>query len=132
MCRNRAILLNALDYAVELKLLDQNPIKNLKWRAPKACWEVDRRVVVNPKQARALLEAVRAQQPSGQRLVAFFSVLYYSGLRPEEAIGLRRRDVVLSDVAEEADGVTGTGSGEQWAELHLHAARPDVGSQWTE
>jgi hypothetical protein len=69
--RNRAVLLNALDYAVELKLLDENPIKHLKWRAPKAAWEVDRRVVVNPTQARALLEAVRAQRPSGPRLLAF-------------------------------------------------------------
>jgi len=80
--RNRAVLLNALDYAVELKLLDQNPIKNLKWRAPKTAWEVDRRVVVNPRQARALLDAVRSQQPSGPRLVALFGVLYYNGLRP--------------------------------------------------
>ena len=96
--RNRAVLLNALDYAVELKLLDSNPIKNLKWRAPKVAREVDRRVVVNPAQARALLEAVRAQQPSGPRLVAFFGVLYYSGLRPEEAVGLRRQDVQLPDL----------------------------------
>ena len=91
--RNRAVLLNALDYAVELKLLDENPVKGIKWRAPKIAHEVDRRVVVSPAQARALLEAVRAQQPSGPHLVAFFGVLYYSGLRPEEAIGLRRRDV---------------------------------------
>lgn len=32
-----------------------------------------------PRQARALLEAVRAQQPSGPRLVAFFAVMYYAG-----------------------------------------------------
>jgi hypothetical protein len=58
--RNRAVLLNALDYAVELKLLDTNPIKGLKWRAPKVAHEVDRRVVVNPAQARALLEAAHS------------------------------------------------------------------------
>jgi integrase len=126
--RNRAVLLNALDYAMELKLLDQNPIKHLKWRAPKASWEVDRRVVVNPGQARALLEAVRAQQPSGPRLVAFFGVLYYSGLRPEEAIGLRLQDVILPDAANDEEG----GSAEQWGELRLRSARPDVGSQWTD
>ena len=95
--RNRAVLLNALEYAVELKLIEQNPIRNLKWRAPKMSLEVDRRVVVNPRQARLLLEAVRAQHPSGPRLVAFFGVLYYSGLRPEEAIGLCRGDVALPD-----------------------------------
>ncbi len=130
--RNRAVLLNALDYAVELKLLHQNPIKNLKWRAPKTAWEVDRRVVVNPKQARALLEAVRDQRPSGPRLVALFGVLYYSGLRPEEAIGLRRRDVVLPDVTTDPDAPSGGELGDQWGELHLRKAKPDVGKQWTD
>lgn len=130
--RNRAVLLNALHYAVELKLLDQNPIKHLKWRAPKAAWEVDRRVVVNPNQARTLLEAVRAQQPSGPRLVAFFGVLYYSGLGPEEVIGLQRRDVMLPDMANDEGSQREGVSVEQWGELHLRAARPDVGRQWTD
>jgi integrase len=130
--RNRAVLLNALDYAVELEMLDQNPIKNLKWRAPKTAWEVDRRVVVNPRQARALLEAIRSQQPTGPRLVAFFGVLYYSGLRPEEAIGLRRRDVVLPDVADDSDASSGGDRESRWGELHLRKAKPDVGKQWTD
>jgi integrase len=130
--RNRAVLLNALDYAVEQKFLDQNPIKHLKWRASKVGWEVDRRVVVNPKQARALLEAVRAQRPSGPRLVAFFGVLYYSGLRPEEAIGLRRRDVILPEMPGCGKVQTMAASHEHWGELHLQVARPDVGSQWTD
>jgi integrase len=125
-------LLNALDYAVELKLLDENPIKHLKWRAPKAAWEVDRRVVVNPTQARALLEAVQAQRPSGPRLVAFFGVLCYSGLRPEEAICLRHRDVMLPEMPDDKDAQDRGQPGEQWGELHLRAARPDVGSQWTD
>lgn len=130
--RNKAVLLNALDYAVELKVLDQNPIKNLKWRAPKMAWEVDRRVVVNPRQARALLEAVRVQQPSGPRLVAFFGVLYYSGLRPEEAVGLRRRDVLLPDTIDDPSAQSEREPEDLWGELHLRAARPEVGKQWTD
>jgi integrase len=127
--RNRAVLLNALEYAVELKLIGQNPIRNLKWRAPKIAVEVDRHVVVNPRQARLLLEAVRAQCPSGPRLVAFFGVLYYSGLRPEEAIGLSRRDVVLP----EQDPLEREGRPDpSWGELHLRMARPDAGSRWTD
>jgi hypothetical protein len=63
--RHRIILANAMDYAVELGLLAANPIRTLKWTAPKVSSQVDRRSVVNPLQARALLEAVRAQQPSG-------------------------------------------------------------------
>ena len=130
--RNRAVLLNALDYAVELKLLDVNPVKNLKWRAPRVAHEVDRRVVVNPAQARALLEAVRAQQPSGPRLVAFFGVLYYSGLRPEEAVGLRRQDVELPDLIWDNGAQQWRESDDPWGELHLRTARPDVGRQWTD
>jgi integrase len=126
--RNRAVLLNALDYAIEQGLLDSNPVKSLKWRAPKTTPEVDRRIVVNPAKARALLEAVRAQEPSGPRLVAFFGVLYYSGLRPEEAAGLRRGDVVLPDDADQ-DWIE---PNDQWGELHLRAARPDAGKQWTD
>jgi hypothetical protein len=86
--RHRTILANAMDYAVELGLLDSNPIRALKWTAPKVSGQVDRRCVVNPRQARALLAAVRAQQPSGPRLVAFFGLMYYAGLRPEEAVSL--------------------------------------------
>ena len=50
---------------------------------------------MNPRQARALLEAVRIQQQSGPRLVAFFAVMYYTGLRPEEAINLAADNVIL-------------------------------------
>ncbi len=47
------------------------------------------------RQARALLDAVRAQQPSGPRLVAFFAVMYYAGLRPEEATNLSTDNIIL-------------------------------------
>jgi integrase len=93
--RHRIILANAMDYAVELGLLETNPIRAIKWSAPKVSSQVDRRSVVNPRQARALLEAVRAQRPSGPRLVAFFAVMYYAGLRPEEAINLGKDNLIL-------------------------------------
>ena len=125
--RHRAILANAMDYAIELDLLDSNPIRALKWTAPKVSSQVDRRSVVNPPQARALLEAVRPQQPSGARLVAFFAVMYYAGLRPEEAINLRAADVVLpSKVRQDAQ------DDDDWGELHLRSATPDAGSDWTD
>jgi hypothetical protein len=63
--RHRIILANAMDYAVELGLLETNPIRVLKWTAPKVSGQVDRRSVVNPRQARALLGAARTQNPSG-------------------------------------------------------------------
>jgi hypothetical protein len=61
-----------MDYAVELGLLETNPIRALKWTAPKVSGQVDHRSVVNPRQARALeqctlsSQAARASLPSSQ------------------------------------------------------------------
>ncbi len=87
-----------MDYAVELGVLETNPIRALKWTAPKVSSQVDRRSVVNPCQARALLKGVSAQQPSGRRLAALFAVMYYAGLRPEEAINLHAEDISYGGV----------------------------------
>lgn len=130
--RHRMILANAMDYAIELKLLDANPVRELKWKAPKISTGVDRRCVVNPRQARALLEAVRAQQPSGPRLVAFFGVMYYAALRPEEAVNLRRDDVALLPRTWNKENRRWDFPPEDWGELHLRNAAPDAGSEWTD
>jgi integrase len=122
--RNRTILANAMDYAMELGLLEMNPIRRIKWTMPKVSNQVDRRSVVNPRQARALLEAVRAQRPSGPRLVAFFAVMYYAGLRPEEAINLSTDNVILPPQGRPDD--------DDWGELHIHSATPDAGGEWTD
>jgi hypothetical protein len=80
---------------------------------------MDRRSVVNPQQARAPLAAVRAQQPSGPRLVAFFAVMYYAGLRPEEAINLSADDIVLPLQTRNTEQ-----DDDDWGELHLRLPRP--------
>jgi len=131
--RNRTILANAMDYAVELGLLETNPIRALKWTTPKVSSQVDRRSVVNPRQTRALLEAVRAQQPSGPRLVAFFAVMYYAGLRPEEAINLGRDNVILPQQVwdEESQQWRNPSDDDDWGQLHIRSATPDAGSEWT-
>jgi integrase len=132
--RNRTILANAMDYAVERGLLDTNPIRALKWTAPKVSSQVDRRSVVNSRQARALLEAVRAQQPSGPRLVTFFAVMYDAGLRPEEAINLSEDNVTLPP----GSGTRTASSGrippddQDWGQLQIRGATPDAGSEWTD
>ena len=38
---------------------------------------------------------MRVQQPSGLRMVAFFPVMYYAALRPQEAINLAIDNVIL-------------------------------------
>lgn len=132
--RHRAILSNAMEYAHELRILDANPIPALKWRAAKVSSQVDRRSVVNPRQARALLEAVRAQRPSGPRLVALFGVMYYAALRPEEAINLSIDQVLLPPLAwnHNTEQWEEPAEDDGWGELHLRNASPDVGREWTD
>jgi integrase len=132
--RQRTILANAMDYAIELGLLETNPIRALKWTAPKVSSQVDRRSVVNPHQARALLEAVRAQQPSGPRLVTFFAVMYYAGLRPEEAINLATENLILPPQVwdEGSQARQDLPDDDDWGELHIRSATPDAGSEWTD
>ncbi len=119
VARKRAVLSNALSYAVELGVLESNPVAAIKWRMPKVSHSVDRRAVVNPEQAHVLLDGVRAARRSGPRLVGFFGVLYYSALRPEEAVELRASNIDLG-------GESG------WGWLVIDRAAPDAGKPWTD
>lgn len=121
--KHRMLLVNAMDYAMELEVLEENPIKALKWTPPTKTTtrEVDRRSVINHRQARALLNAVAAQEPSGPRLVAFFGLMYYSGLRPEEAVNVHRQDLTLPPDRHP----------EAWGQVDLSIATPHAGRHWT-
>jgi integrase len=134
--RHRVILANALDYAHELGAIDTavNPIRKVKWQAPLRLTAVDRRSVVNPRQARQLLDAVGAQEPNGPRLVAFFATIYYAGLRPEEVFSLTKSNVTLpphswNPAMQRWDDVPGF---DGWGELEFGDAAPDVGRDWTD
>jgi hypothetical protein len=72
VARRRAVLYGCLRYAVELRLLESHPMEHVQWTAPKGTDEVDRRSVINPAQARALLAAVAERD---KRLVAFFACM---------------------------------------------------------
>jgi hypothetical protein len=52
------VFANVIRYAVELEEMPSNPLDRLSWTPPKVSEVVDRRVVVNPRQARELLTAV--------------------------------------------------------------------------
>jgi integrase len=116
--RRRKILGTAVEYAVELRLLAENPIPALRWKPPKSTEAIDRRRVPNPVQARTLLAAVRDQARSGPRLVAFFACLYFAGLRPEEAVALTRANLAIPQAG--------------WGHLHLEWAEPHAGRDWTD
>jgi integrase len=119
VARKRAVFYNALEYAVELGLLNGNPIDRVKWRTPKTVEVVDKRVVVNAKQAAALLDAVGAQGDAGQRLVAFFALLYYAGARPAEALDVVEDSLIDLPV-------------QGWGEILLTNSLPRSGTAWTD
>ncbi|MDQ3401817.1 MAG: site-specific integrase [Actinomycetota bacterium] len=119
--RKRAVLYNALDYAVELEQLEANPIPKLKWTAPKASRALDGRTVVNPIQARTMLNAIRETKRSGARLFACFACSYFAALRPEEAINVRISDFRLADPARPGD----------LGEFSLRRSAPHAGKAWT-
>jgi MFS family permease len=86
---------------------------------------IDKRVVINPRQAERLLAGVAAQKIDGQPrrssgpiLKAFFGVMYYSALRPEEAAMLSKADLQLPE------------SG--WGELLPSPTAPIAGAAWTD
>jgi integrase len=115
--RKRAVLYNALGYAVELQLLDSNPIDRIQWKAAEVAATVDRRVVANPDQVRFLLAGVREQR-MGERLVAFFGCLYFAGMRPAEALALRESNCILAERG--------------WGRLNLTRSEPRAGVEWTD
>ncbi|WP_344444296.1 tyrosine-type recombinase/integrase [Kitasatospora nipponensis] len=116
--RKRAIFHNALGYAVEARRLSSNPLSDVQWTPPAAAEAVDPVVVANPKQVRKLLEGVAQQGKRGQHLKAFFGCLYHAGMRPGEAVWLRKANCHLP--------ATGFGL------LSLDGSRPRVGSSWTD
>lgn len=125
VARKRAVLYNAIEHAIELRLVTRNRLPDVKWTAPKEARAIDKRVVINPAHARKLFAAVEAQRIEGQPrrssgpiLVAFFACMYYAGLRPEEAAMLRKADLQLPE------------SG--WGELLLSEAAPTAGAAWTD
>lgn len=115
VARKRATLHNALEYAVELELFPSNPLQKVRWKAPQNTELIDPRVVVNPTQAKALLAAVWEHDPA---VAAFFACLYYAGLRPAEARGLRLADCTLPR------------SG--WGRLLLVGSHQASGAAWTD
>jgi integrase len=116
--RKRAVFYNAMSYAVECELLDSNPIDRVRWKAPEVAETVDRRVVANPQQVRALLQAVGDVGVRGERLVAFFGCLYYAGTRPSEAADICEGDCYLPEFG--------------WGHITLVESSPRSGAHWTD
>ncbi|MER7842287.1 tyrosine-type recombinase/integrase, partial [Streptomyces sp. NPDC096040] len=120
--RRRRALNTAVEYAIERKLLTENPLTALKKVKSSSSDRVDPRVLVNKTQAAQLLASVSYvgtwDRKKGRRLVGFYAVMYFAGLRPSEAVGLRKADCFLPEKG--------------WGVLTLHDTRPVSGKQWTD
>ncbi|WP_367134729.1 tyrosine-type recombinase/integrase [Saccharothrix sp. HUAS TT1] len=127
----RITLGNALNYAVERELLSANPMKEVTTKKRKnVAHQVDRRSVANPVQARTLLNAVGGIGRTGGKLVAFFGLMYFAALRPEEASVVRRSDLVMPPRV--WDDQAGRWRVTQWGDIHLAKAAPEIGAEWTD
>ncbi|MFI5986357.1 tyrosine-type recombinase/integrase [Streptomyces sp. NPDC051555] len=120
--RSRRVMNVAMEQAVKDGVLGQNPLPKGKGSAPKTSLAVDKRALMSPDQAARLLGAIKGRTRGGARLYPFFATMYYVGTRPEEAVALRVSDVRLP-APEAAD---------QWGELLVHTAQPEVGKHWTD
>ncbi|HUY47145.1 MAG TPA: hypothetical protein VMV92_15655 [Streptosporangiaceae bacterium] len=112
--RKRAVFHGALGYAVELGLLPANPIDLVHWHTPRAAAALNPATVASPAQVRAILAQAARIRPE---LAAFFSCPYYAALRPEEAVALRRDDLILPT--------------HRRGKIILTAACPRTGTAWT-
>ena len=116
--RKRAVFRNAVSYAVELRLLDANPVDRIGWKAPAVAQTVDRRLVAGPVLVAGLLAAVRGHSDRGEHLEAFYGCLYYAYLRPSEAVMLKETDCRLPRRG--------------WGRIDLAASAARAGKDWTD
>ncbi|MGW5420691.1 tyrosine-type recombinase/integrase [Streptomyces sp. NPDC003943] len=123
--RTKRVLNVLFEYAVKKKVLKANPLpkgKATNTTAAKTSSAVDKRALLNSEQAADLLGWVYARPRGGRRLHTFFATMYYAGARPEEVVAIDVGDVRLP--APDAE--------DQWGELLLHTAHPEVGKRWTD
>jgi integrase len=128
--RKRPVFYAALQYAVKRKHLKVNPLtdEGIDFTPPKAVEAVDPRTVPNPGQARALIIATGQISAVGPPLTAFFGCLYYSGMRPGEAVSIRRDDLVLPEL--DPDGEEH--EDDEWGTAYLDTSAPRIGRSWSD
>lgn len=128
--RKRAVFFNALQYAVELGEIEENPLTKIRakrgtGRKTSSVKRVDRRTLVNTRQGRELITAVSyVGRTQGPMMRGLFACVYYGALRPEETAGLRDVDCdFLSDVERPWEG---------WGTITLAKTRPQSGKRYTD
>ncbi|WP_194923138.1 tyrosine-type recombinase/integrase [Catenulispora pinisilvae] len=128
--RYRASFNQALEFLVECKVLDANPLDDPKWdrfgKQSKRSNVVDKRVVANPAQVEALITNAAEYGPTGERLQAFFALLYYALMRPSEAMDLTEDCFTLPPEPPKGQPET------EWGRVRFSVADPQPAKQWTD
>lgn len=70
--------------------------------------------------------------PSDPRLVAFFAVIYYTALRPEEAVNLCKDNIILPPLTWNNPTAEWEEPADDWGELRFCAAATEIGAEWTD
>jgi integrase len=137
--KSKRILSHCLDFAVERRHLDANPVSfhrnpagAIKWTPPKVNNLIDERSVPDPALARKLLDAVASENRSGPLLRPFFAVMYFAALRPEEAVNLLWSDVKLPTFTRDEETDEWVAPEDAWGEITVREVAPDVGRRWTD
>nr|WP_241266220.1 hypothetical protein [Streptomyces boncukensis] len=120
--RTRRVLNVAMKYAIKRRILHANPLPKGRGATPQASNAVDRRSLTHPHKMARILARIRRRARGGRRLHAYFSTVYYTGPRPEEAAAMYADDVTIPP--EDAE--------DQWSDLLFHTAQPEVGGNWTD
>ena len=114
IARKRAVFHNCLSYAVELGMLEANPLDRITGRPPRPSCPVNLRSAASPAEVQAILAEITKVRPE---LTAFFGCLYYAALRPAEAVALRADSCDLLPVG--------------WGQLTLTRSLPRSARAWT-
>ncbi|MGW0576102.1 hypothetical protein ACWD25_09050 [Streptomyces sp. NPDC002920] len=122
--RHGRVLNVVMQHAIRRRVLRTNPLPKRKesTAVTKTTNAVDKRSLMNADQAAALLDWIRCRPRGGKRLRAFFATLCFCGLRPEEAVAMRVQNVTFPS----------SDAGDQWCELLIHTATPEVGKRWAD
>lgn len=70
--------------------------------------------------------------PSGPRLVAFFAVIYYAALRPEEVVNLGKDNITLPPLTQNDATGEWVEPADNWGELRFCSAATEIGAEWTD
>lgn len=93
--KRRQALHATLELAVRQNYLKANPLMGSLFKKAAVEGAVNPKQILTPDECREHVELLDSQGEGGQRVGTFVSLIWLAGLRPGEALGLRKKDLVL-------------------------------------